>query len=224
MARTAWAKARDRFVVSVPRAMAIKRIRTYASEHGVDPAPAIAAVTGPLRFVALSLDAGGTPIACMHSDDSFTLLFGTPTAEQLDDITRTIATPFPAGLMTPLGMVVANPAMLENKKKRELFKPDRYHGAVMWSWQQAMTAAGLARQRQRTDLPEATQARLAGTEAALWKVIQSTDEHATGETWSWKVRDGRWEVYRLGEFAADDEATAAQLWSTVYLAVRPPAP
>ena len=137
---------------------------------------------------------------------------------------RTISAPFPAGLSTPLGMVVANPAMLENKKKRDLFKPDRYHGAVMWSWQHAMTAAGLARQRQRTDLPEATRARLAETEAALWKLIAATEELSTGETWSWQVKDGRWQVYRLGEYAPDDEATAAQLWSTVYLAVKPPAP
>ena len=224
MARTAWAKVRERFRVSVPRALALARIKTYAREYGVDPTAAIASVTGPLVFYSLSLDAAGTTIPVMHSDDSFSLLFGSPTPEELELMMRTISAPFPAGLSTPLGMVVANPAMLENKKKRDLFKPDRYHGAVMWSWQHAMTAAGLARQRQRTDLPEATRARLAETEAALWKLIAATEELSTGETWSWQVKDGRWQVYRLGEYAPDDEATAAQLWSTVYLAVKPPAP
>ncbi|HUS63237.1 MAG TPA: hypothetical protein VMZ28_01800 [Kofleriaceae bacterium] len=224
MARTAWAKVPGLFVVHVPRAFAIKRMKTYAAEYGVDPGPAIASLTKEMTFHHLALGGPHSAVPVMHSDVSFAMMFGAPAAEELEIMLDTISRPFPAGLSTPLGLVVANPAMLEDKKRRDQFKPDRYHGAVMWSWQHAMMAAGLARQRQRTDLPAATQARLAETEAALWKLIAATEELSTGETWSWQVKDGRWQVYRLGEYAPDDEATAAQLWSTVYLAVKPPAP
>jgi hypothetical protein len=217
-----WQKARAQFAVTVSAAQAKARIKAYAAEQGIDATEALAAVKGPVRFVALSLDARGKPIPIMHSDDGFALLFGAPSPEELEEITRTMSAPFPLGLRTPLGMVVANPAFAPAKKTREMFKRDRYHGAVMWSWQHAMMAAGLARQRQRTDLPEATRASLEAAETSLWQLIESTAELSTGETWSWQITDGKWQVYRLGEYAPDDEATAAQLWSTVYLAVQPP--
>jgi hypothetical protein len=41
--------------------------------------------------------------------------------------------------------------------------------------------------------------------------------------WSWAFRNGRYQVVPFGAGKADvDESNAAQLWSTVYLAVQPP--
>ena len=45
----------------------------------------------------------------LHTDVGFDLLFGTPNAATLDRLVADVARPFPAGLMTPIGMVVANP-------------------------------------------------------------------------------------------------------------------
>ena len=46
---------------------------------------------------------------------------------------------------------------------------------------------------------------------------------ANSELWSWAYAQGRYQVVPFGAGRKDvDESNAAQLWSTVYLAVRPP--
>jgi hypothetical protein len=131
--------------------------------------------------------------------------------------------PFPAGLMTGVGLLVASGAYAD-AALRPLFGPDRYHGAVVWSWQQALLAAGLARQLARADLPAGTRTLLAEAQQALWAVILPTQAQGNSELWSWTWADGRYRMQPFGPGAATaDESNAVQLWSTVYLAVRPPA-
>lgn len=222
----AWRRARPLFDVEVTAARAKQLIATYAKEQGLDATLALDALAkqGPkLGFPALSLDKNGRPVPVMHSDDSFILLLGEPEPAELEHIAARVSLPFPLGLRTPLGMVIANPALVPDRRTRGLFGRDRYHGAVMWSWQQAMMAAGLARQLERRELPKETRAALVQAERDLWQVIRASDQFRTNEQWSWKIDGGKFAVYRLGEYSPDDEATAAQLWSTVYLAVKPPA-
>jgi hypothetical protein len=130
--------------------------------------------------------------------------------------------PFPAGLMTDVGMVVANAALADEALKAD-FTPAKYHGAVVWSWQQALFAAGLERQLKRADLPAPTRAMLEQAQADLWRVIKAAREVQSSELWSWAHEGGRYKVVPFGAGQQDvDESNAAQLWSTVYLAVRPP--
>ena len=130
--------------------------------------------------------------------------------------------PFPAGLMTGVGLLVANGAHCDDAL-RALFGPNRYHGAVVWSWQQGLLAAGLARQLARSDLPASTRALLAGAQATLWAAILPTQAQGNSELWSWTWDNGSYRVAPFGPGAATpDESNAVQLWSTVYLAVRPP--
>jgi hypothetical protein len=43
------------------------------------------------------------------------------------------------------------------------------------------------------------------------------------ELWSWSFANGKYAIAPFGANAADaDESNAAQLWSTVYLAIPPP--
>ena len=67
---------------------------------------------------------------------------------------ETLSRPFPAGLLTPVGMLVANPVFAD-AELQERFSSTAYHGTVVWSWQQALMAAGLDRQLARPDLPAA---------------------------------------------------------------------
>src|SRR5437667_172926 len=57
----------------------------------------------------------------------------------------------------------------------------------------------------------------------LWSAINATRSINNSELWSWSFDAGHYRVAPFGAAAADaDESNAAQLWSTVYLAVKPP--
>lgn len=203
-------------------AQAQREAADYAAELGLDP-DAVPVAGAGLEFHALALDAAGRPVPVMHSDFGFALLLQHPPADMIERELAALMRPFPAGLMTDVGLLVAN-AAYAGAALRPRFGPDRYHGAVVWSWQQALLAAGLARQRRRADLPPSTLAVLARAEQALWPVIHATRARGNSELWSWQYRDGRHHWHPFGPSAATaDESNAAQLWSTVYLAVVPPA-
>jgi hypothetical protein len=177
-----------------------------------------------LRFHALALEASGTPIPVMHSDEGFALLFEDLDAARLDRAVTVLIRPFPAGLMTDVGMLVANPAFCAPSLQAQ-FSRNAYHGTVVWSWQQALFAAGLERQLQRRDLPPDVRAHLIAAQRLLWSAITATQSMKNSELWSWSFDGGQYRVAPFGSAAADaDESDAAQLWSTTYLAVRPPRP
>lgn len=223
MARVWRTKAAPLFSVTLDNAQARAAISGYAATLGVPAQPALTALGGSsLTFHALSLDAEGRPVPIVNSDEGFLLLFGEPSAFALDTYLGAIMRPFPAGLMTDVGLLVANPAFA-GEEARARFAPTEYHGAVVWSWQQALLAAGIERQLARRDLPAATRSRLKAAQNVLWRAIRATRDMQSSELWSWTFRDGHYQVtpYGAGKVHVD-ESNAAQLWSTVYLAVRPP--
>jgi len=212
------------FLVKLPVAVARADVAGYARAQGIDPAAALASLpaSGEITFNALSLDAQGKPIPVLNSDDGFALLFGRPDAAQLDTALAAIFRPFPAGLMTGVGMVVAD-AVYAGADLQKILGRNAYHGAVVWSWQQALMTAGLARQLERSDLPEPTRAALKKAQMELWRVIRATKKMSTSELWSWTYVDGRYVMSPFGQGKNDaDESNAAQLWSTVYLAIPEP--
>lgn len=223
MARVWRTKAPAFFDVSMSHAAAVKDIEAYSASQGIAPQPAVTALgRGGERFYALSLTTHGRPIPVMQSDDGYELLFGRPDPKTLDRIVSVLMRPFPAGLMTGAGMVVANPVFAP-PSVQAIFTRHDYHGTVIWSWQQALFAAGLARQLERHDLPPSVRARLIEAQHTLWAAIEATRAMANSELWSWSYSAGHYHVRPFGSSSADaTEADAAQLWSTVYLAVKPP--
>ncbi len=226
MAQVWRARAPGFFTVDVERGAAARAVSAYAASVGAPSQEALASLgSDGTRFSALSLDAGERPVAVMNSDLGFDLLFGAsrdPVAVAAE--VRAVLRPFPAGLMTDVGMVVANAAYAPTPLQPQ-FGRGAYHGAVVWSWQQAMFAAGLERQLARPDLPDGARASLAASQAVLWKAIRATPQMSNSELWSWAYEGGRYRVAPFGASGGDaDESNAAQLWSTIYLAVRPPGP
>jgi hypothetical protein len=217
----------DYFTVRRDAEAARDSVRRCAAELGVDAAPGLASLASlggrELAFAAVALDARGRPVPVLHSDLGFALLLQQPPPALIERELAAVMRPFPAGLMTGVGLLVASGAYAD-AALRPLFGPDRYHGAVVWSWQQALLAAGLARQLARADLPAGTRTLLAEAQQALWAVILPTQAQGNSELWSWTWADGRYRMQPFGPGAATaDESNAVQLWSTVYLAVRPPA-
>lgn len=221
----AWAaNAPALFEVSVERSVAAQRIRRYAAQLGVDGDAALQSLpkdTMPVNGIAL--DAQLRPIPVIHSDGGFALLLQELPAARVEQLVANMLRPFPAGLLTDAGLLVANPALADAKIQAR-FGPDAYHGTVIWSWQQALLAAGLARQIAREDLSSDTRKRLRQAQQRLWAVIRNAESLRSSELWSWKFADGRYIPAPFGQRVGDaDESNAAQLWSTVYLAIPPPA-
>lgn len=216
------------FEIQVDEATAKERVSAYATSKGLDPAPAVASIIGPITYRAVSLSATGAPVPVMNTDDGFILLFNNPSDAFLQEAAGRILRPFPAGLRTDVGLVVANTALdTFGSTLQRTFTRGDYHGTVIWSWQQAMLAAGLERQLQRTNLQPETISQLRAAQTELWKVIQAASALNTGELWSWKAQNGKtvYDSFADAAVAEDrfvDESNAAQLWSTVYLAVQPP--
>jgi hypothetical protein len=197
-----------------------RRIADYAASIGVSPAPALAALPGGYIVVnAIALDAQYQPIPLLHSDGGFALLLQDPPRADVEELVASMLRPFPAGLLTDAGLLVANPAYADADRQRRLGRT-AYHGTVTWSWQQALFAAGLERQAARSDLPAAAVKRLREAHQQLWSVIEHTRELRASELWSWRYVDGRYQAAPFGQNSGDaDESNAAQLWSTVYLAI-----
>jgi len=211
------------FDVLIGHGAAVRAIAGYAAELRLPAHDALGALPAQgLRFHALALDAAGRPVRVMNSDEGFALLFGHPEAVAMDRHLATLMQPFPAGLMTGAGLLVANPVACAPVLRAQLDR-NAYHGTVIWSWQQALMAAGLAHQLQREDLPGSVRTDLLRWQRGLWDVIRATQSMQSSELWSWTFVSGRFAVAPFGVAAADaDESNAAQLWSTVYLALRPP--
>jgi hypothetical protein len=194
-------------------------IRSYAAAIGVSDGPALSAVaTRPIEFDALALDGAGTPIPVIHSDPGFSYLFSHPSATEIERSLSAIVRPFPAGLMTDVGVVVANPVFADERIRSALGR-NAYHGTVVWAWQEAVLIAGIDRQLARADLPAPLKSRLREARARIRATQSHTRDVRTSELWSWAFSDGRYRVAPFGAQGADeDESNAAQLWSTVTLA------
>jgi hypothetical protein len=223
MAGTWRNKAGPLFDVSVPSATARHDITGYAASLKIADDAALNAVDdSTVSFPALALTADDKTVPVIHSDVGFELLFGQPTASSLVQGMTALMRPFPAGLLTPVGVVVANPVYAAPSIQGKLTR-SAYHGTVVWSWQQAVLAAGLRRQLQRQDLPPALAQHLHAAQTELWRAIDAAHSMRNSELWTWSFANGRFEIAPFGANASDvDESNAAQLWSTVYLAI--PAP
>ncbi len=224
LARIWRAQAGPLFEVAVSNETARRDVRAYAAALGLAPGPALDALGGkPVRFHALALGADGSKVPILHSDEGFELLFGKPSARALDQALTALMRPFPAGLLTDVGVVVADPVFAKPEVQAR-FSKNAYHGTVVWSWQQAVLAAGLERQLRRPDLPSPVKQRMLSAQARLWRAIEAGRAVRSSELWSWTNADGQFHVAPFGASGADvDESNAAQLWSTVYLAIAPPA-
>lgn len=241
-----WQGIEELFLITQPLATAQANVTSYAQAVSVDDTSAqLEGEPGNnYSFYGISLDAAGAPMPIQHTDHGFVMEFINPSEEYLVRVAETISKDYPAGLMSQVGVMVANPAFaadsftvtdpknlkdpaddVPNVKVRDIFTNSHYHGSVVWSWQQALLASGMRRQLERTDLAAATRTALEEAECKLWDTIDAAEAVRAGELWSWEPNtDGELEYRAFGYNRNDvDESNAAQLWSTVYLVVKRPA-
>lgn len=239
-----WQNIDDLFIVNAPLAEIKTNVADYAATVMVTDTSAQLEpeVDGNYRYYGIALDGNGEPLPVMHTDHGFVMEFTNPDEDYLKRVARTLSNDFPAGLMSSVGVLVANPALasadLMVTDPKDLKKPEddvqvtlhskftnsHYHGAVVWSWQQALLASGMRRQIERADIATATRNELKQAECKLWQTIDAAESVRAGELWSWAPNaEGELEYRAFGYNLADvDESNAAQLWSTVYLVVKKP--
>ena len=214
-------RAPSLFNTTIDNERARAAVDSYARQIGVPADGALASLgRNSVSFHAISLDASGRPEPIVNSDETLALLFGTPAPAALDRDVESVIRPFPLGLLTDAGMVVANPVFADATLQAR-FTNHAYHGTVVWSWQQALFASGLERQLERTGLPQSVRQHLLTAQQTLWRAIRATQSSRSSELWSWRFEAGRYRVAPFGSSGTDaDESNAAQLWSSVYLASR----
>jgi len=216
-------KANKHFKVTIKNQIAKDAVRGYAKKIGVSQTEAINDIANQdVTFNAVSLSADGQAVPVINSDEGFALLFLNPSEQELERIITTVLSPYPAGLLTPIGLLVSNP-IYANEKLQQHFTPSHYHGEVVWSWQQALFVAGLEQQLLRTDLSKRIQLKLRKAQVRLWQVIHDVRAMSNAELWSWSYHNGKYQIESFGQRSSDKtESNAAQLWSTVYLAIANP--
>ncbi|KAL4731190.1 hypothetical protein ACLX1H_000151 [Fusarium chlamydosporum] len=202
--------------------------------------------SGRLVDYALAINTTKNPdkIEITHTDTAFRLfLLNSTNNEQLTTFLNATANailrPFPAGLSTPYGIVVANPALAENEEITAGFTNSAYHGTVVWSWQLALMAKGIERQLARCpssesneDAPEfcsddGVHTALKRAYNHLWDIIENNSERLQSEVWSWSYsKKGGYRFAPLGTLppppglGSGTESNVRQLWSLTFLAVK----
>jgi len=168
----------------------------------------------PVEILGISLAESGKPIPIMHSDDSLMMIFGFPSAEYLDKMVERILSPFPYGLNTGAGILVANP-VAGSQKLQDLMTEHHYHGRVSWTMQEDLLILGIDRQLMRPDLSETLRQKLSDVQRSV-KSIMERRSHLTGvELLSIVFRD---KSFQAVPFAGDAKSNSNQLWSYLRMA------
>ncbi|OJJ47605.1 hypothetical protein ASPZODRAFT_24518 [Penicilliopsis zonata CBS 506.65] len=229
------------FEVTVPQAEARQRVVSYSASSNFTGPNQTTTIDEDVRFYALSLDGYDdlAQVQVMHTDDCFRhLLLNTTNQTQLSTLLNATANnlrrTFPAGLLTDVGMLIANPAYGPDPVYAQNWTTGAYHGTVVWSWQMAMMAKGLELQLSRcndsnANVPDFCQDpfiynNVRSAYNTLWDSIEANTAELSTEMWSW-VYDGGFQVEQLAELppppgvSGQTESDIRQLWSLTFLAV-----
>jgi hypothetical protein len=201
------------FEVRVSEDDAKRLLAAYVHRSNFTGPDEIDSVDGDVVFYALALadEISGAKIQVMNSDDCFRhFLLNTTNQPQLtkfiNQTANNIRRNFPAGLITDVGVVVANPSYGTDPSYARNFTASDYHGIVVWSWQLAMMARGLDLQLSRcaeADPPDfCADATVHGNVKLayrrLWDTVEANRNHLSSEVWSWVYQDHRFQFTPLG--------------------------
>ncbi|EXV06747.1 hypothetical protein X797_001469 [Metarhizium robertsii] len=199
--------------------------------------------------IAVHSSAAPDVVPVSHTDTAFRHFLLNATGDDaqqtafINASANAILRPFPAGLTTPVGAVVANPALSGQDVLIANFTNAAYHGTVVWGWQLALMAKGFERQLARCGTPapagspgfcrdDAVLGALRAAYNRLWDVIEDNEGQLQSEVWSWTFGasgNGTGGAYKLSPLGvlppppgvgAGTESDVRQLWSLTFLAVK----
>jgi len=233
------------FELNLTRSTASSRLQqfTKSATFYKGPAEISSLAQENLTYYALALDGYDNlaKVDVEHTDTSFRLFLLNSTnnaqlSRFLNSTANSIIRPFPAGLRTPVGVVVANPALSAEPVLTRNFTNSAYHGTVVWSFTQAMMAKGFENQLRRCNSTESplpafcsdvyTYGNVKKAYNMLWDVIEANEAELSSEVWSWVYADGKFTTTPLGALppppgiSGSTESDVRQLWSLTFLAVK----
>ncbi|KAF4534503.1 Glycogen debranching enzyme [Lasiodiplodia theobromae] len=195
------------FEVDIEAEEAQSLVQSYVVESGFGGPVDLDNISTNVHFHGLALDGNNNQsiVRVMNTDDCLRLFLVNSTDQEqltlfLDQAAEHIIQPFPIGLSTPIGVLIANPAYGGDPVYARNFTNNVYHGTVVWSWQLSMLAVGLARQLDRCNsahVPDfcndtTVYAKVLQAYNHLWDLIDSNGAYLNSEVWSW--------VYDAGDF------------------------
>lgn len=196
-----------------------------------------------VTLYGLSLLENGTVVPVQNSDLSFNLLFNRNISRSVIEAVIQALQPYPRGLLTNVGMLVANPAYDTNRTKTTELDRTAYHGTVSWGFQTNFMASGLERVLSscnnetvsiverggliRADWcdDEDLLQQLQDAQTSLWNAVNGAFEERFAEVWSWTFDNAteRFNVTALGDISPEGtESDAVQLWSYGLLGLQDP--
>ncbi|KAJ6102233.1 hypothetical protein N7486_004660 [Penicillium sp. IBT 16267x] len=217
------------FEVSIPQSQAQSLVKSYKNASSFAGPDQSSSIDTDVTFYSLSLDGYNnlSKVNVMHTDDCFRhYLLNTTNNAQLSTFLNSTATnirrTFPAGLMTDVGMLIANPAFGGDPVYAQNWTTGAYHGTVVWSWQLAMMAKGLELQMGRCEvtanfsMPSGKRKKIAdivpdfctddsifdnvkAAYNALWDSIGLNEGQLSTEVWSWVNRNGTFQLAQLAD-------------------------
>lgn len=207
----------DFFEVVVPASEVASRINNYKRRtEFVGPTQIESVENASVTFYAIALEGNNQleKVEVMNTDDCFRLFLINDTnpiqaTKFIDQAAHNVRRRFPAGLMTDVSMVVANPAYGIEDVYAANWTTNAYHGPVVWSWQLAMMAKGFELQLSRCseDLvvscphfcrDHRVYDNVVKAYNVLWDSIEKNKQYLSSEVWSWVYRDGKFVQYPLG--------------------------
>lgn len=176
--------------------------------------------------------------------------FVTQHLRTLEHVAWSILTTFPAGLSTPAGILIANPAYSNSPSHAQKFSTGAYHGTVIWAWNslimltKALEVQLLAiaeaeesgldpvtRRTVKSDFYNKVIDQVKRAYTKMWDLIEANREHLSAEVWSWrwdeKAKGGKGDFAYVPlshlptpDGAGQTESNARQLWSLTFLALQ----
>ena len=193
-------------------------LEDFLRDEGPIPAVLRSGVGEGLSYFPVALDQNGQPVPVISSDAVFALLEGDLAPAELINILTPLLLPYPLGLWTPAGFLVASPVLSDNGRLWSELSKNAYGGSVIYGWQMEYLKMGLIRQilhweNQPTDQVDREWISLLYSVLETCCRITGTVE-AGQELWTWNVdAEGFHRVSFGAQQGHNEETNPVQLWS-----------
>lgn len=201
------------FQVTVPASEAQTRVQKYVQDSSFAGPNQTNLIDSDVVFHALALNGYNNlaQVQVMNTDDCFRLFLVNSTNQTqltsfVNQTANNVMRTFPAGLLTSVGLLIANPAYGGDPVYAANWTTNAYHGTVVWSWQQAMMARGLELQLDRCNgnaVPDFCHDAVVHNNVlkaynVLWETIEANSVNLSTEVWSWIYANGNFQFTPLG--------------------------